>query len=1643
FNHRLAVAVKNNLKEAINALKEKEQIPTSESTESDRPVVFMFPGQGSQYINMGRELYDNGGLFKQEMDYGFSLVKRISGVDFKKIIYPKSNQETEQAKLKIDKVEYSQPLLFIFEYALGRFLLSLGVAPDYFIGHSLGEYTAACFAGVFSQEDALKFIIKRAEFLKNIPSGGAMLAISISSEKLKLLIADFNHQKDKESQIEIAAINSPSLCVISSTIQAVAEFEEKLAGAGFQFKRLRSDQAMHSQQLDPVLKKTESEAKKIKLKKPTKPFISSLTGDFISDDEAISPAYWAKQFRQAVLFDQGIKELLKKEEGLIFIEVGPGNDLSTFFRQQPEKKKTQTAVSLIKKENEKDLDFQCWLSRLGLLWLYGTKINWPEFHLNRRRIKVPLPTYPFERQRYWPEEKETGAPGWFYAPLWEKREVEKKLEIETKGYLVFCSDQLIVDRLSERLKDMILVRPARQFKEISRKEYVIDPSKPKDYIKLIGRLEENNCLPGRIIHAWGFGSSSQEKGFYSLIFLAQALGRVVLNNSLVITVLTKNLQPVLSRDKVLCPEQALMLGPIKLISKEYPGIKCQVLDLDDFYSAEDIIAETKTSAAFRSGQRYEEFFKPLELKEEKRFNFKFQGNYLIAGGLGAIGFSFAEYLAKEFQANLILVSRTNSADKIKKIEKLKQYGSRVLFVSADIANRPKLESALAKARKSFGRIDGVIQAAGVVDGLGLIQKRSKKGTQRNISAKIEGTINLFELIEKPDFFLLCSSLAAISAPAGEVGYVAANNFLDYFAQAKNSSEAKVVSVNWPVWAGSGMGALARERRNQASDTQTKINFNFSASKRIKHFLFDRYISDTKNSQEIYFSHFSPKKNWFLSEHKIGGRFIVPGSVYLEMARAAVAKYGLAGEGICIKDAYFIEPLEIAPEQTRRLAAVVKKENGRAFSFSVFSQGGLGFYQERAAGKICFIDGQTGTKHDVKKMKEKYSQQLPLDKEPAANNFVEVGPRWQSLKQVFAAGNRGFGYLKLPKKFLHDIRDYKLHPALLDLAVSSTARIVSQRPEKYLPLSYRSLVIKRPLTNEMYSFVEPAGSNGTSGDNLIFNIILTDISGNELVSVEEFIIRKVNEGIFSEDGLPSTEAVNLFGKIIGNGFARVAVSPGGFPEKKSASVKEEKNFQFKAEAQEDSFVGAETERQIAAVWRDVLGLEEIGANDNFFDVGGNSLNIIQVAKKIKEKLKRDIPIASFFQYLTIGSLAKYLNEGQPESIRKEKILTEKEIISSDIAVIGLAGKFPGAENIDSFWQLLKNGKEGITFFSDEDLARAGVPEGRLRDKNYVKAKGIISKIEYFDAHFFGYTGREAQIMDPQIRLFHELAWQALENSGYNPKTDKKIIGLYAGATFNLGWLNAVSPFIGSPETTAIFEALEFINKDYLATRIAHKFDLRGPVLNVDTSSSSSLVAVDLARAALLDNKCDIILAGGVRINNLSNTGYVYEEGVMLSPDGHTRAFDKDSTGTVWSDGLGVVVLKRLAEAVADGDNILAVIKGSAVNNDGGNKINYFAPSINGQAKVVRMAQEVAGISSETISYIEAHGTGTPIGDPIEVEALKQAFGTDNKQYCGLGSLKPNIGHINAAAGVAGFIKTVLALQHKLIPASINYTKPNPK
>ncbi len=836
---------------------------TLKAKENKKEVIFMFPGQGSQYINMGLEIYRGETVFRKEMDCCFNILKRLVDEDIKEIIFP--TREIEGSKEKINQPFIAQLLIFIFEYSLARLIMTWGLKPQAMIGYSFGEYVAACLSGVFSLEDALKLVVLRGQLIEEAEPG-AMLSVPVTKEELlPLLISE---------ELSLAIDNGPS-CIVAGPTGAIDTFERELREKKYLCMRVPNSRAMHSKMMESISKKLEKELEKVTLNNPQIPFISNVTGTWVREGEVTTPGYWAKHLKQTVQFADGIKELLKNEEA-IFLEVGPGRDLSALTVRYIEDNPKQRVLDLVRHPQKEISDMYYLLQRLGRLWLYGVKIDWNGFYLNQKRQRVPLPTYPFERQRYWhegnPFKGEMRSVGfqstvkqyiskWFYLPSWKRfglpadRATDKTVKDKCR-WIVFSDNMNVAEKLIEHLEkeghQVLVVRTGTKFFRISEKEVAINPGQIEDYEALVGELCSDISIEQRIIHLWSvtpedspqiIGDMSYqyldrqlERGYYSLLYLAKIIEKRSFTNDFKITIISNHIQEVSGKEEI-CPGKAAILGPCKVIPQEHPNILCRSIDIEippEAWQQEKLIKRLvqeiqlpfdEPVIAYRGGNRWVQVVEPIQFKEPPAVISKLRegGVYMITGGLGSIGLTLAQYLARAVKAKLVLVGRSafphreewenwlaahHKADatstKIRKLLEIESFGAEVQFFSADVSNFTQMQMVFQQVAGRWGNINGVIHSAGVVGRKAFITTGNldKAESEAQFQPKIHGLLVLEKLLrdQRIDFCILMSSMVSLLGGLGHIAYSAVNAFLDAFAlQYRKRTPTHWLSIDWDFW----------------------------------------------------------------------------------------------------------------------------------------------------------------------------------------------------------------------------------------------------------------------------------------------------------------------------------------------------------------------------------------------------------------------------------------------------------------------------------------------------------------------------------------------------------------------------------------------------------------------------------------------------------------------------------------------------------------------------------------------------------------------------------------------------------------------------------------------------------------------------
>jgi phthiocerol/phenolphthiocerol synthesis type-I polyketide synthase E len=839
--------------EAVSAL-EGGRFQTAAPERTGPPVAFMFSGQGSQYPNMTRGLYEAEPAYRAALDECCDGLEPLLGLDLRSVLFPAEGAEEEAAE-RLAETRLTQPALFAVEYALAQLWTEWGVQPKAMIGHSIGEYVAACLAGVFSLSDAFRLVAERGRIVQEQPRG-AMLSIALAESELAPLL---------DGEVSLSAVNAPALCAVGGSAEAVEAFEARLREHGVAARRLVVSHGFHSAAMDGAVGPLEELMQTIELSPPELPFVSNATGDWITDEQATSPVYWAEHVRHPVRFHEGVRTLLD-DEARVLLEVGPGTVLATLVRQD-ERAAGRTVVATTRHPQQGDADDEAVaLDALGKLWLGGAAVDWNGFAANERRRRVPLPTYPFERQRLWidprredaarlaptvvdaaPEQPAEGAPapapgpveraadptGWLWSPAWRRTAplVARSDGAVAQRVLLFADESELSSRLAARLgsqgRSVLVVRGGDAFERLGERTYVIRPEVQEDYEQLFADLRSRDKSFDAIVHTWGLEPEDvrddpaaferlQVRGAASLTALARAVGSQRVTCDLRFVVVANNAYEVTGAERLL-PANALVAGPALVVPQEYSNVSSRIVDLDLGGAVERDVAQlaaeldgdgTERVVALRGGHRWVRGVDalgagggPPRLVEG--------GVYLVVGGLGDLGFTFASYFADALGARLVLVDTAvpeeDGADTraAQRLRTLRRLGAEVLAIRADASDSAELEAAVTSAVERFGRIDGVVHAAGVSEheAVKAVHETTIDELRRHFPTKVTGLAALDAALSGTDVgvVLLMSSLSTFLGGLGTAAYTAACAFMDAFAHERRREGRSWTSVGWDTW----------------------------------------------------------------------------------------------------------------------------------------------------------------------------------------------------------------------------------------------------------------------------------------------------------------------------------------------------------------------------------------------------------------------------------------------------------------------------------------------------------------------------------------------------------------------------------------------------------------------------------------------------------------------------------------------------------------------------------------------------------------------------------------------------------------------------------------------------------------------------
>ena len=873
FSHRFAT-VSQNKTEMMSCL--HSGYGWSEVDARKRVVAFMFPGQGAQYVNATKSLYYDEPSFRAPMDLCCEMFKSHLGLDLRTLLYPDADRIQQVAPL-LDVTLYTQPIIFAIDYSLAVLWLKWGIRPAAMIGHSVGEYVAACISGVFSLEDAISMIALRARLMSSMPQG-AMLSVSLPAEECEVIL------REQRSTADIAAVNGPSSTVLSGPEEAVLRFKSRVSQIGVESHILKTSHAFHSSMMDPILEEYSRVFASCRLNKPSIPFISNVSGTWIRDEEAMSPSYWVNHLRNPVQFHLGVNELLENAGADILLEVGPGQVLSGIVRSHVAADgRTPVVISTLGHSRDSRPEGYFLASAVANLWQGGAPVDWKAYNAHESLRRVPLPTYPFERKRYWldpqpldvtslPVSAEAPAPrapldqsfytlGWKRTvPLTSRPLAELLSHPET--WLLLGDGAGLASQLENQLAELghrtiVLRQDVAGCRSDSRGNHqFLDLNHEGEFESLIERLFASNEKPNVIVHmlaATRGENTGKLEAFDSFLSLMKAYARWGRSPQLRIAIVSDGLHGIVGTESQQ-PEKALLLGPLNVIPREFPTVSTRSIDIErspcietEEFMAKAVLTEialwpAEALVAFRGGHRWVQTCERTTLPDPRPDLLRKGGVYLITGGLGGIGFALARHLLQTSEAHIMIASRRQlpsheewqslptedrnlgpMSQSIKNLMDLQANGSDIVCMQADVADEAQTREVIAEINRRWGRLDGVIHAAGVAGG-GIIELKTRDDASRVLSPKFEGTSNLLKALESQriQFIALCSSVESVSGSSGQVDYSAGNAYLDAMAHVHSGhNKTPIISINWCTWRDVGMAVytpvpVAMQKHRSAS-----------------------------------------------------------------------------------------------------------------------------------------------------------------------------------------------------------------------------------------------------------------------------------------------------------------------------------------------------------------------------------------------------------------------------------------------------------------------------------------------------------------------------------------------------------------------------------------------------------------------------------------------------------------------------------------------------------------------------------------------------------------------------------------------------------------------------------------------------------
>ncbi|MCC5964552.1 MAG: KR domain-containing protein [Natronohydrobacter sp.] len=1318
FDQRRVVVAETHA-EAAALLREDAPRRVFTHTALDQPdMAFMFPGGGAQYAGMARDLYETEPVFAEWMDRGLAYLEPKLDYDIRALWLPEPGGEA-QADEVLKRPSVQLPLILITEVALAQMFMGWGVSPSVLVGHSMGENTAACLAGVMSFEDCIGLVLLRGQLFDTVPAGG-MLSVPLSLDALQSYLGP-DH--------DVASLNAPELTVISGPQAALDALEAALRADEITPQRVAIDIAAHSRMLEPILDRFRAYLRSIPLHAPQIPIISNRTGVELTPEQATDPDYWVQHLRNTVRFGDCITTLSARKDR-IYIEMGPGKALSSLTRMHGAVP-GQQVLSALRHPEEEIADDLYHLGVLARIWALGGAFDWSQIWGEAKRRRVSLPSYPFQRSRFFIE---PGQAAQVDAPLLERiddlaqwgtrlgwkpayadcdLDVTRDLGTLSETWLIFADETGMAAPVIAALRDagqkVVEVRAGDTFARKAEGLYTLAPEHGRDaYARLIAELVSDGIAPTRIAHFWlvtgrenfrpgsSFLHRNIEQGFYALLFLAQAMQSESLPLPVHVTVVTNGAQ-ALEGEALRHPEKAMIAGPARVGPREMPGLSCATLDIDGSADRVALLEEicatpANGTALIRKGKRYAQVLRAAKL-EDRLPEIPQGAHWVITGGFGGIGLTLAEELISRFGAKITLLARTPlparedwaewQADhgpmdattrRIMAVERLEALGGAVHVAVADVCNIDEMRAALAGAEGALGKPYGLIHAAGQINDAPLLAK-STGDVEEVFAPKLHGLQVIDQLL--PDgaleVMVLFASTSTLTAPVGQVDYVAANEYLNAFARSRSAGRTKVVALNWGIWAEAGMAAEAMAARLGTTPQAPMTPCSQP--------LYDEMGFDPKGNRRLV-KRLSPD-DWIVDEHRTkDGAAVLPGTGVLDLAAQALRAQGEVG-AFEIRDLYFFRALSVpGPREVRATLA----RTGEGYDFALRSdvmQGGSKGFVLNAQAQLGLLRDAAPAPLDLgaiaARMGEPREGQGLVSPQEA---HLDFGPRWRVLNRMALGQREGLAQLSLPGDYRGDLdAGHVLHPALMDLATGWAMELIPgyQGAHLWVPLSYARIRVWRDLPGEVFSHVrlraEPEPGFAS------FDITLAAPDGSVVAEITRFTIKRLEAGGFADAppiraselerdapvqstslspaeerlrdmlalGITPREGGEAFLRALASGVSPVVVSSidpkALIAQVESESTRTSGETKFERPDLGTDYVAPrnDVERTLAGFWAELLGIEQIGVEDNFFDLGGHSLIAVRLFAQVKKAFGVEFPISVLFEAPTIAACAAMVAE----------------------------------------------------------------------------------------------------------------------------------------------------------------------------------------------------------------------------------------------------------------------------------------------------------------------------------------------------------------------------------------------------------------